>query len=100
MNFILRRISSQGVEMNFNLGKSYTVVNRFTAYEEFKTSFEQFYCKPHVADLDPKSDDETKLCYAFVGGYGGIDIYPLFNKQKAYIMTENGDTFSNLTIKE
>lgn len=100
MSYTLRRISSQGVQMNFELGNSYTVVSRFEAYEWFKEDFKRIYDKEHVADNDPASDEDTKIVYAFVGSQGGIDVYPLFRGQQAYIMTSEGKTFSNLTIKE
>lgn len=98
--YTLRRISSNGVEMNFALGKSYTVVHRLTAYEEFRQDFTVFYKKPHVADLDPNADEDTKAVYAFVSTENGDNVYPLYSKQHAYIMTESGSTFSNLTLKE
>lgn len=96
--YTLRRISGQGVEMNFELGKTYTVVHRFLSYEDFKRDFEHIFSKPHVADDDPTADEDTKKVYAFVGNEGGSTIYPLYSNQHAYIMTENGATFSNLTF--
>lgn len=98
--YTLRRISGQGVEMNFALGKSYTVVDRNVSYEEFRRDFERFFNKPHVADMDPTSDDNTKRVYAFVGDEGGQHVYCLYTGQQAYIMTESGSTFSNLTLKD
>lgn len=98
--FTLRRISGQGVEMNFALGKTYTVVHRYLAYEAFAADFEKFYGKPHVADIDPTADEDTKRVYAFIGSDGGENVYPLFEKQQAYIMTESGATFSNQTLRE
>jgi hypothetical protein len=97
--FILRRISGDGVEMNFELGQTYTIVERFFAYESFEREFERFFNRPHVADMDPTSDEMTKKVYAFVGTDGGLNIYPLYLGQKAYIMTDSGKTFNNLTIK-
>jgi hypothetical protein len=97
--YTLRRISGQGVEMNFALGQSYTVVHRFTAYESFKRDFEKMFERPHVADLDPTADENTKSVYALVGTHGGEKVYPLYFGQQAYIMTESGSTFSNLTMK-
>lgn len=88
--------------MNFALGKSYTVVHRYFAYESFAEDFKRFFDRQHVADLDDdsKADEMTKQVYAFVGTEGGLDIYPLYLGQQAYIMTESGSTFSNLTIKD
>lgn len=98
--YTLRRISGEGVEMNFALGNQYTVVNRFISYEAFRDDFYKFYGKNHVADLDPAADDETKNVYAFVSSDVNECVYPLYYKQSAYIMTDSGKTFSNLTLKE
>lgn len=98
--YTLRRISSNGIEMNSALGKSYTVVNRFVSYEEFRQDFAVVFGKPHVADMDENADSDTKSVYAFVGTENGDKIYPLYSKQQAYIMTESGATFSNLTLKD
>lgn len=100
MDYTLRRISGQGVEMNFALGKSYTVVNRFLSYEEFQRDFERIFGKPHVGDLDPTADDDTKSVYAFVSNHEGSDIYVLYMNQFAYIMNESGHTFSNLSNRK
>lgn len=91
--FILRRFSGQGVEMNHTLGKDYTLIHRETNPGEFREIFQKFFHKPHVADLDPTADDDTKNVFAFVSG----DILqPLYKNQKNYIMTESGKTFCHL----
>lgn len=97
--FILRRISGQGVQMNFCLGNSYTIVTRDHNYEDFCRSFKHIFDRNHVADLDDTADSDTKNCYAFVSSEGGGNLYPLWSNQKNYIMTENGKTFCNLTQK-
>lgn len=94
--YTLRRISGPGVEMNFALGQSYTVVHRFISYEDFQRSFQAFYQKPHVADLDPTADWETLNVFAFVVSENGTSVHPLYKDQQSYIMTENGGTFSKL----
>ena len=65
--FILRRISSEGVQMNQEIGNGYTLIDRFTNYEGFCRSFEIHFGKKHVADLDETADKDTKNVYMFVG---------------------------------
>jgi len=97
--YTLRRISSTGVEMNHAIGDNYTFIHREYNSDEFRRNFELVFEKPHVADLDDTSDDDTKNVYAFVCHHSGSIIQPLYKKQSNYIMTENGKTFSNLTYK-
>lgn len=97
--YTLRKISGQGVQMNFYLGKSYTVIDRFVNYEDFKNCFKTWYGREHVADLDPTADNDTKTTYAFISDYEG-NMHALWMGQSNYIMTESGQTFSNLTFKD
>lgn len=93
---VLRRISSEGVEMNHVVGDNYTYIHRDTNPEEFRRTFKAVFDRDHVADLDPAADKDTKNCYAFVC-HGHIQ--PLYKNQKNFMMTENGNTFANLTYK-
>lgn len=86
--YTLRRISSEGVEMNFSLGEQYVVVHQQTSPKEFQRDFEQF-----------KNTYPDGEIYCFVWSEGGKEQYPLFVNQKAFIMTETGRTFSNLTVR-
>jgi hypothetical protein len=97
--FTLRRISGDGVQINHSLGNSYTVIDRFLNYEEFKKTFKIIFDKNHVADLDDQSDYDTKNVHAFVSNENGSYIQPLYTNQKAYIMTGNGQTFDNLSFR-
>jgi hypothetical protein len=96
--FILRKLTGDGVQFNFTLGSQYTYVDRFASPEDFRRTFKHYYQKDHVADMDPQSDDDTKRCYGFVSNENGDTIHPLHFNQSAYIMTEYGGTFSNLTM--
>lgn len=96
--YTLRKISDN-IQSNIEVGTNYSVINSETNYEEFSKTFEACFNEKHVADLDEKSDEITKNCYAFVVGSGGTIILPLYRKQENYIMTESGKTFSNLTHK-
>lgn len=96
--FTLRRISSEGVEMNQVLGESYTYIDRWKSPEEFEKSWKNYAetceTKASLPDYDPKSDDADKRVFAFVGN--GPILQPLWANQRAYIMTEGGKTFANL----
>lgn len=94
--FTLRRISSQGVSMNFALGAEYTSINRFESYEEFSKAFKHYFGKPHIADLDETSDKDTQKVFCFISNEGGSKIFPLYMNQHNYIMSENGKTFSSM----
>lgn len=93
---VLRRISGDGVEMNHVVGDSYTYIHREINPKQFRETFKVVFDKDHVADNDESADKNTKDCYAFVCcGY----IQPLYKNQKNFMMTENGNTFANLTYK-
>ena len=86
--FYLRRITGSGVEMNQTLGEGYTLVDKLSNEEEFNRSF--------LAHFGEKQTND--LVYAFIGGDGFIQ--PLYKAQKAYVMTERGNTFANVSYKE
>jgi hypothetical protein len=93
--FILRRISSEGIQMNQTIGESYTYIGRFENAEEFRRCFKKYFERDHVADLDDTSDDDTKQVYCFISN--GSLHQPLYMRQQNYIMTDSGKTFSNLS---
>lgn len=95
--FILRRVSEEGVEMNQEIGSSYTFIHREYNPEEFRKTFELVYSKNHVSDGDESADDDTKKCYAFV--CNGDFVQPLYKNQSNYIMSSNGNTFSNVSYR-
>jgi len=94
--FILRRYSSDGMQINQEIGDCYTLIEREINYEEFSKTFKSVFGKNHVADLDESSDDDTKNCYAFIIG---SSIQPLYKSQRNYIMSSSGKTFDNLSFK-
>lgn len=79
--YTLRRISGDGTQMNRVIGDGYTLVEQSNE-AEFKRTMESL----NISDED---------VYAFVTT--GTMCQPLYKKQQAFIMTENGKTFSNLT---
>ncbi len=84
--FTLRKISGSGVEMNFSLGNSYTIIMKNNHPEKFK----------EAQDTGQVMVDDC--IYGYVSGEGA-KIHQLSDKQHAYIMTENGNTFDCLTKK-
>lgn len=81
--FALRKITNDGLEMNFSLGDSYTLVTKDRSPKEFEDKMKDhpFYDKAN----------------AFI--YCKDEILPLYKTQKNYIVSENGTTYSNLTYK-
>ena len=81
--FALRKISSNGGEINFDLGDYYVLITKERSPEEFEDKMK-----------DHPSYDKT---YAY--NYCKDEILPLYKTQKNYIVSENGTTYSNLTYK-
>lgn len=94
--YTLRRISSEGVEMNYYLGKSYTVVDSEKAPERFKE--DHIACFRELGATDEMAPEN--LTYAFVGNEDGSFVQPLYKNQRNYIVSESGKTISNLTEKK
>ena len=82
--FILRKISGDGIQMNFSLGKHYVLTTRDNA-EEFK--------KLSLAFWDKEDPEET---YGYISDQEG-NLHALFNGQFNYIMTQSGATFANVS---
>ena len=83
----LRKIDKEGIEFNYALGEQYTVINR----EEHKDAF----IKVVEAYFKKGVDDEV---FAFLqNGFGNI--YSLVKDGQAYVVTNTGSTYSNLTYK-
>lgn len=145
--YTLRKLTTDGVEMNFELGSSYVVVKKENSVKEFERAFREIIIgnnniffseqKDITGDLNDdnknfwldvpvalekgfkyihvenntyfiKSETEVKSAfdnevedqiYAFVTSEGGKDVFPLYIRQKNFIMTDTGKTFSNLTLR-
>lgn len=81
--FTLRKITGDGVEMNFFLGKSYTLILQERNPKEFEDT------RQHL-----KYDEgET---YGFISGDDG-QILGLFPKQQNYVMV-GGKTVDNISL--
>lgn len=81
--YTLRRISSRGIEMNFNLGDSYTVIRK----EDSPDHFELEYKALGLTD---------EKVFALVSKEGGDAIYPLYLNQGNYIVGPDGKTLDNI----
>lgn len=84
--FALRKITNDGVEINFVLGKSYTLVMAETAPKEFA----------RIKDKEKIFPEEV---YGIVSGNNG-ECIPLYKDQLNFIVSENGITYENLTLRE
>lgn len=80
--FTLRKISGDGVEMNFFLGKSYTLVTQDKNPKEFEAMRE--HLKYEVGET-----------YGFISGDDG-NVLGLFPKQASFVMV-SGRTVDNLS---
>lgn len=88
--YTLRKIIKNQEECNFNLGDYYSLVEKSKNPERFEIDFEMFF-----NNQPPYTED---ICYAFITSEKG-KMEPLWESQKNYIMTSEGKTFSNLSLK-
>lgn len=90
MNLFLRKITGTGIQLNIPMGdEGYTFIDRKRNEKEFDGM------KDEAAK---QAKDKTEDCiYAFIVCCGGSKILALSNKQSAYIMTETGKTFANVS---
>lgn len=86
--YTLRKITGDNIEMNMNLGNSYTVIQKQINLNEFEHTSQKVY--------DGEAPD---FIYAYVVNEDGSKINPLSKKQKCFIMTDRGRTFDNLTFR-
>lgn len=82
--FVLRKISESGVEMNTTIGDGYTLITKEANKEEFDEI-------KHILDED--------WIYGFIVCDGGSKTLLLSSKQKAFVMTESGSTFANVSLR-
>ena len=83
MNLFLRKITKSGIELNIPMGdEGYTFIDKEINKKEFKEMI---------------GEEKSDLIYAFIVCRGGATVLELFNKQNAYVMTETGKTFANVS---
>lgn len=87
--FVLRKITSDNLEINIYLGSSYN----FTDSERNKDEFVNI-CNVYFGAVDLHDAD----CYAFITDEVG-EFHPLYKKQRNYIRTGKGDTFANVSFR-
>lgn len=86
--FILRRITQKLIEINTCLGSDYVFITRERNDEEFKRTTKEWL------------KNDTENVYGLITFKNGEDIMPLYKKSQYYIMTSDGKTFSNISLKE
>ena len=86
--FILRRINSEGSEVNTSIGEQYHYIQKPTNKEEYKRTLESW-----LKGLKRDDDD----IYGFVISNSGAKITPLYKKSVYFIMISNGQTFANIS---
>ncbi|MCP4984858.1 MAG: hypothetical protein GY928_01975 [Colwellia sp.] len=84
----LRKITKDKIETNQALGENYTLVYRDKNKEDFNKLVEAYFKKGISEDV-----------YCFVSSKLG-QIFGLEEDSEAYIMTDSGSTFSNLTHRK
>ena len=95
--FILRRISSKGVQMNQIVGSGYTYIDKFRNPEEFEIAISAVFEDNNQANSKLKINDAGQRCYGFV--CNGHLSQPLFENQKNLMMTSDGVIFEDLSTK-
>ncbi len=84
--FTLRKITgSSQAEMNFYLGRNYTLITKDRNPNDFKEACEKM-------QYDEKKDN----VYGFVSDEEG-ESFALFSNQRNYIMTSGGKTYDNIS---
>lgn len=88
MNFALRIILTQeeGLASVQSIGTSYNYIDKDRNPTEFNKTHEIYF-----------KSTQPDTTYGFLIYDHGKAIRPLFRKQEAYIMTDEGKTFENLT---
>lgn len=88
--FILRRITSDNVEINTCLNDDYVLIEKEKSPVEFEET---------LKTLDFENDkDWIADIYGFIS-YDEGSIMPLYIKSQYYVMASDGRTFDNITRK-
>ena len=86
--FILRKINGLGIQSNKVIGTDYVLLRKGDGKEFEKTM-----------ELEPYFTSLKESIYAFVIFNDGHDVLPLYIDQQNYMMSSDGNTFANLTLK-
>ena len=87
---ILRRITSESIEINTEMDRDYVLILKERNIEEFKKTAKQ---------LNWENEESIKDIYGFIVFDEGESIMPLYEKSNYYVMASDGRTFANITHK-
>jgi len=94
--FVLREIFEDGSESNRYIGDHYSIYSKFKNKKNFDNCFKDVY-----GELNEGADTPSPNIYAFIQIWGlssdDDNIVPLYVKSKNYIVTENGNTYDNIS---
>lgn len=88
--FILRRITSESIEINTCLGMSYVLILKERNNVEFEKTAKLM--KWDVAEM-------TADIYGFISFNNGSEIMPLYEKSHYFIMASDGKTVANISYR-
>ena len=87
--FILRRITSESIEINECLGTMYVLILKERNNVEFERTAK-------IMNWDDA--DMTKDMYGFITYNNGANITPLYQKSSYFIMASDGKTVANISM--
>lgn len=89
--YSLRKVSKDNVDFDTYLGKSFATIRKDHSPVEFEEALESYY--------GPKKNNEELIerIYAFIDC--NSILYPLSKNYQNYIVSENGNTYKNLTFR-
>jgi hypothetical protein len=90
-------VEKENVTTHQELGRRFSVVERETSKNEFEKAYNAMY--QTVGEKIIEEKDINPDIYCLVVTEEGRSIIPLLKKNFYYIVTENGNTFKNLTFK-
>lgn len=88
---ILQTTFTDGEQVNTDLGKEYSLIEKGICQDKFNEASKTYYGEDHVSF--------EKDTYAFIVSDSVRKIIPLYKDFHNAIITENGALFSNLTFK-
>ena len=90
--FVLREVFPDGTESNRYLGDHYTVTAKSLRPIEFDECVKDVYDVDDFESMDPKPN-----IYGFIRTWDIESAFPLYKGNKNYIVTENGNTYDNVS---
>ncbi len=87
--FILRRITSEDIEINWCIGDKYTLVLKEKNLDEFSRTAKLMKWEPAPTEV-----------YGFLSCDGGIEVIPLYENSHYFIMASDGRTVANISMRK